>query len=273
MTSPRRRRDLPPRARAHLRPVRDPGVEQDALIATRAPRLPWDQFWPRFDWRQSEHVGLIGPNGQGKTTLLQAILPKRTYVCVLATKPRDRSLDRLIASGYDRYDEWIDIDPDDSPRRIIWPDAKRLGAWEKQREVFEHAMQQMFIDGEWTVVIDEGYYFTKRLRLGDIMQEYWTQARSNGISFVVGTQRPAWVPVEMYAESTHHFLWRTVEREALRRISDLGAANAEVAKLVIQNLERYQCLYVNTRTGEMYRTRAPYPSSVVPQRRDIPPGR
>jgi hypothetical protein len=263
MTYPFRNGDQPPRRR-HLRPVsHDEAVERDALMATHAPRLSWAEFFPRFEWAQSQHVGLIGPNGQGKTTLLTAILPRRQYVAVLVTKPRDESIDRLIASGYDRYEEWLDVDPDKSPRRVIWPDAKRLGAQENQTRVFRKALEQMFVDGGWCSVIDEGFYFAKRLKLSDAMMDYWTQGRSNKLSFVVGTQRPAWVPVEMYGESTHLFIWRTVEREALRRVSDLGAANAEVAKLVIQNLEPHQCLYVNTRTGVMYRTRAPLPPNPV----------
>lgn len=270
MTSPYR--DLAPRsARRHLRSVRGTDVEQQAMMATHAPRVAWDEFIPRFEWRQSEHVALIGPNGQGKTTLLIAILPRRTYVSVLVTKPRDETIDRLVASGYDRYEEWLDIDPDKSPRRVIWPDATRIGAQEKQAKVFRHAMDEMFVDGRWCTVIDEGQYFARRLKLGDAMMDYWTQARSNKISFVVGTQRPAWVPVEMYGESTHVFIWRTVEREALRRVSDLGAANVDVAKAVIQNLEPHQCLYVNTRTGAMYRTRAPLPGSNVMPNRDLPP--
>jgi len=91
-----------------------------------------------FDWRQSEHVALIGPNGQGKTTLLISILPKRTYVAVLVTKPRDETIDKLIASGYDEYREWLDVDPDKSPRRVIWPDANliRLSAFQ-EREPFD----------------------------------------------------------------------------------------------------------------------------------------
>jgi energy-coupling factor transporter ATP-binding protein EcfA2 len=275
------RREIPPRrrdqmlnrdvSRPHLRSVTNSGdVERDALLSQHAPRMAWDEFFPRFDWKQSEHVAVIGPNGQGKTTLLTAILPRRTYVAVLVTKPRDATIDKMIASGgYDRYEEWLDVDPDRSPRRVIWPNAKKLGAQDNQAKVFRHALDQMFIDGGWCTAVDEGYYLARRLKLSDAMMDYLTQGRSNNLSFVVGTQRPAWVPVEVYGESTHLFIWRTVEREALRRLSDLGAANADVAKLVIQNLEPHQCLYVNTRTGDMFRTRAPYRPTLP----DQPPNR
>jgi len=263
-----------PRPRRRLRAVGDHmAAERNALLSQYAPRLSWEDFWPKFEWKQSQHVGLIGPNGSGKTTMQIAILPKRTYVCVLATKPSDETLEDLIENhGYDKYVEWLDVDPDKSPRRIIWPNAKQLGAKEKQTEVFHKAMSQMFIDGRWCVAIDEGYYFAKRLRLADDMMDYWTQARSNLLSFVVGTQRPAWVPLEMYDESTHLFIWRLNEAAALKRVSDLGAANSDVAKMAIANLDEHQCLYINKRTGFMCRTRAPLSRKMPPPiRTDVSP--
>ena len=274
MTSPYRR-DIPPRRRHGMRAVGDHmEAERNALLSQYAPRLPWSEFWPKFEWRQSQHVGLIGPNGSGKTTMQIAILPKRTYVCLLATKPSDETLEQLIENeGYDKYVEWLSVDPDKSPRRIIWPNAKQLGAKDKQAEIFHKAMENMFIDGRWCVAIDEGYYFAKRLKLADDMMDYWTQARSNKISFVVGTQRPAWVPLEMYDESTHLFIWRLNEAEALKRVSALGAANADVAKMAIANLEEHQCLYINKRSGFMCRTYAPPPNKTAPQHRtDATPG-
>jgi len=274
MSYPGKRDDPPPRRR-HLRTAQSYTAERNALLSKWAPRLPWDEFWRRFEWKQSHHLGLIGPNGSGKTTLTQAILQRRTYVAVLATKPSDEQLDKLHAEqGYDKYEEWLDIDPDKSPRRIIWPNAKRLGAKDRQSEVFHHAMDQMFIDGRWTVNIDEGYYFAKRLKLAEDMIDYWTQSRSNKNTFVVGTQRPAWVPMEMYDESKHLFIWKLTEAAALKRVSELGGVNGDVAKLAIQDLEEFQCLYLNKITGFMCRTSAPLSIPNYPANRSDPrPGR
>src|SRR5690349_6421632 len=67
-----------------------------------APPVSWDDFYGYFgaNWRQGEHVGLIGPTGSGKTTLAMWLLPLRKYVVVLGTKPRDKTLDELAARGY-----------------------------------------------------------------------------------------------------------------------------------------------------------------------------
>lgn len=239
--------------------------ERQAIMATHAPRMSWEDFRPHFNWEQSEHVGLIGTNGQGKTTLLKAILKMRNYVVLFATKPRDRTLDDLILDGdYDLYHEWLDVDADDSPRRVIWPDATDIESDAIQYKVFKAAFKAVYVEGNWCLAIDEGSYIATELKLAPQMRKMWTQSRSLDVSFVVGTQRPAWIPVEIYGESTHLFIWRINEADALRRMSTFGAANKVAAKLIIEELEPHQCLYINTRTGFMCRTRAPITSAAPP---------
>jgi hypothetical protein len=258
--------DSRPRRRLYGVPSPQEQEERAAIMATHAPRIDWQEFRGKFDWQQSEHVGLVGPNGQGKTTLLTAILPMRTYVTLFATKPRDRSLEELIRQGgYDLYHEWLDVDADKSPRRVLWPDASDIEADSLQQKVFREAFKAIYDEGNWCLAIDEGYYIASELKLAPQMRKFWTQSRSLDVSFVVGTQRPAWVPVELYDESTHLFIWRINETEALKRLSNLGAANKEAAKLIIEELEPHQTLYINKRTGAMYRTRAPLHNTVQPE--------
>lgn len=250
--------DRPPQM-ATVRNLR--GIDWDAVASTVAPRVPWDVFISNIEWKQGEHVGLVGPTGQGKTTLMLALLPQRTYTAVFATKPRDTSMDRLIESGgYRRFERWENIPPSKVPRRVIWPNARHIDAEFQQKKVFKNAFGAIYREGGWCCVLDEGYYVADILGLKREMRTYWTQARALEISFVVATQRPAWVPLEMYDSSTHLFLWRTKEEAGLRRLSALGGSvDSIVVKYMIQNLEQYQCLYVNTRTGQMMRTRAPVP--------------
>lgn len=238
-------------------PLRDADA-WDAMAATEAPRVPWDVFARNFEWAQGEHVACIGMTGQGKTTLLRAILPSRRYVVIFGTKPVDENLERLQAEGYDVYTEWQTVDAEKSPRRLLWPDARTIDAEEVQKEVFSDAMGRIYREGGWCVAIDEGWYLADPLKLAQYMRTYWTQGRSLRLSFVVCTQRPAWVPLEMYSESTHLFFWRTVEESAVKRISNLGGANEQLVKYLVRRLERHQFLYVNKLTGDMMRSRAPY---------------
>jgi energy-coupling factor transporter ATP-binding protein EcfA2 len=224
-----------------------------------APRVPWDVFIGRLDWQQGEHVGLIGPTGQGKTNLLMNLLPLRTYTAVFATKPRDNSMDRLIASGYRKFEQWESVPPERSPKRVIWPNASSIDSQDHQQRVFRRAYAEIYREGGWCTTVDEGFYMSEILALKREMKVTWTQGRSLGISHVVATQRPRWVPLEMYDQSTHLFFWLNNDDESLRRISGLGIASSDVVRTLVQGLEKFQCLYINTRTGDMMRTRAPAP--------------
>lgn len=241
----------------------------DALAAQEAPRVPWEVFMRQFTWLQGQHVGMVGSTGAGKTTLLRAILPLRSYVVVFGTKPVDDSLERFHNEGYDLFEEWLNVPADESPRRLLWPDARDLGAARQQETVFRDAMGRIFREGNWCVAVDELWYLSVRLKLADEVRDYLTQSRSLGISFVALTQRPAWVPLEVYTESTHLFFWRTVEKNAVDRISNLGGANDTLVRHLVRRLEQFQVLYVNKVSGQMMRTRAPF----SPAPSDHPPVR
>lgn len=238
---------------------RDP-IALDAMIATEAPRVPWDVFDTRFTWKQGEHVALVGPTNSGKTTLLISILGKRTYIAVAATKPRDSTMDYLISHGYRRYERWPAVPPRKSPKRVIWPDATSIDSDREQKATFQDMFGQVYREGGWALVCDEGYVMAEMLGLKREMRQIWTQGRSLGVSFCVATQRPRWVPLEMYDQSTHLFFWQNNDQRSLDTLGDINKRSSTLVKEIIVNLEQYQVLYVNTRTGQMMRTRPPAPS-------------
>jgi len=168
-------------------------------------------------------------------------------------------MDRLIAKGYLKIEQWSSIPPERAPKRVLWPNASSINSQDQQKRAFQHAYSEIYREGGWCTVVDEGFYMSEILGLKKEMKVFWTQGRSLGISHVVATQRPRWVPLEMYDQSTHLFFWLNNDDESLRRISGLGIASAEVVRTLVQGLEKFQCLYINTRTGDMMRTRAPAP--------------
>lgn len=229
-----------------------------ARIAREAPRVPWDKFIrTELTWKSGEHFGMVGPTGQGKTNMLLNVLPLHPYVTVFATKPADETMDSLLAKGYIRMQQWESIDPVKYPRRILWPDATQMGAKEIQKDVFHDAFGRIYREGGWTVALDETWYMTNQLKLGEDIKTYLSQARSLGISLLCATQRPASVPVEIYDQSTHLMFWRDNDETNLKRLSGISYNSADLIRKIVSNLDQFQVLYVNTRTGRMLRTKPP----------------
>lgn len=236
----------------------------NAQLSNEAPRVPWEVFLSKiFRWEAGEHVALIGPTGQGKTTLAAQLLPLHKYVTIFATKPKDKTMSALSKiKGYDIYDRWRSIDADQSPRRIIWPDAKRLDSDKQQKLIFHDAFAKIYREQGWTLYLDELHYISNELGLSKEVRTYEMQARALEISLVVATQRPANVPLEIYDQSTHLFFWLDNDERNLSRLSGISWKSANLVRRVIANLEMHQVLYINTRTGKMFRTRAPKVSYV-----------
>lgn len=243
-------------------PVITSVTKWDSRIATEAPRIPWDVFISDYmEWKQGEHLGLIGPTGQGKTNLLVNLLPLQPYVVVFATKPQDATMTYLIKEhGYHKIDRWESLPPDKFPRRVLWPNANSLNAEAKQKEIFADAMERIYREKGWCVALDEGSFFVNNLGLEKPVRTYLMQARSLGISLVFATQRPVNVPLEVYDQSSHLFFFRDNDERNLSRLSGISWRNAGLIKYIVANLEEYQVLYVNVRTGQLARTRAPAPN-------------
>lgn len=114
----------------------------------QAPRITWEQFLRVFAWRQGEHVAFIGPTGSGKTTLALGLLTKRQYITILATKPRDTTLDQFAKqTGFVKRKEWKEESYELYPRRIVWPDATKMESVVKQRQEFVKTMRSIYQEG------------------------------------------------------------------------------------------------------------------------------
>lgn len=233
-----------------------------------APVIPWDDFTTYvFDWRQDQHVGLIGPTDSGKSTLTYSILPMRKYCVFFATKPADKVLEQFgKKAGFVKIEDYPPkvgrfrkhvASPQEMPRRLLWPDASTLGAVDRQQEVFGRAFEQIYAEGGWCVCWDEFWMMTSILKMDKEARIMLQQARANDMAFVMGAQRPSRIPLELFDQTTHLFFWRDNDEVNLKRMGGIGWLSSGPIRAFVANLEQYQVLYINTRKGWMFRTTAP----------------
>lgn len=231
--------------------------------ATVAPMVSWQEFLTRFEWRQSQHIGLIGPTDSGKSSLAAQILDLRQYITGFFTKPIDDTLNTLVKHlDLKLMQQWKDYDPDLIPRRALWPDATDMNSSATQKKEFMKALAHIYRQGGWCVYFDELWYMAQHLGMTHQIKTYFQQVRSLNVSVVAGTQRPAFVPLELYNQSTHLFFWRDNDEVNLKRISGTNFRGGREIQYLVANLEQYQVLYVHARKGTMLRTTPPNPETL-----------
>lgn len=215
--------------------------------------VPWQDAQLHMQWRQGEHITLVGHTGSGKTTAALSFLPQREYVAIIATKPKDDVLDRYIAEGYFVTDTWRDV-PDFRHKVVYRPPSDKLDNDRKVRSEILRVLNILYRQGGWAIYCDEIRYLTKNLRLDKELATLWLQGRSLGISLVAATQRPYHIPLEAYSQATHLMMWRENDLRNIARLSDIGGVDTSLTRKVVRELQGHNFLYANTRTGTQFVT-------------------
>ncbi len=148
---------------------------------------------------------------------------------------------------------------DNAPKVAIHlqPDGLRKEDGKEQAERISKLLHQVWLERGWTLYLDEIAALADTLGMSPELRSLWKEAASSKVTLVAGTQRPARVPLEMYSQPRFLMLWRTNDREELRRLAGMNGANAELVRDVVQQLDRFEIMVADLFTGEMVRTRPP----------------
>ena len=213
--------------------------------------VPWEVAKVEMDWRQGEHVTIIGPTGQGKTTLALDLMDQRGYPLIIATKPRDATMERMKNQGWGVIRQW----PPQHPRTILWPRMVQPTDKYAQATTIREALTYVFVAGGYAVLIDELSYVIDELKCRDEITQIWQQGRAMGISLVTCVLRPSGIPLLAYDQATHVIMFRDNDERNLKRMGGLGHWSRDEIVANVETLNLHEFLILNTRTGQMLKSK------------------
>lgn len=225
------------------------------------PVIPWATWYAQQGREpgQGRHRLFDGPTQSGKTLLCRYMARQRDYVVVLGTKPVDGSLDAYVAEGYTRIDHWPPTSSDmrkggwdgNEARFILWPKIKKRADLRAFRAVYAKCLDDIFIDGRWCIVADEGLWLSARdgLNLGVALGDIAYGSASNQVSLFLCIQRPAGLPRITWASCADAYIFKTGVTNDLRELASLGTYDPKPVAQAIKRLGRYEFLALPCRGG------------------------
>lgn len=214
--------------------------------------VPWPVFlaWLKATWEPGQHLALVGPTGEGKTTFAVGVLHLRKWVLALDPKGEDET---LSASGFVRITKLPlprrirnDI-ADGKPARLIVGGASRNDAEQRQlRDLMRRAVAMVREQGGWTIYADE-FQILSDLRmfgLGKPIEELLIAARSKGTSVVTAYQAPAWVPKAATRQAWGAVVWPTRDRTMIKSVAESMGRELDILEPAIRALPPYHALVI-----------------------------
>lgn len=228
----------------------------------RYPFIAWRRLKPMIQWKQGQHVFTCGGTGTGKSTVAGQFLNLRAQVVVCVSKGKDDIFAEPPYSEYVRLERWPpprSLPGRPSPKRVLlWPvnqkTLKETRAYKK--EIFSNMFDDvLLVRGNWCIDVDETHYMSDTLGLRDEITDILEQGRSAGISMWNNTQRPAGIPLAIYVNSAHAFLFQTQESYDVDRLAKLANRHTNAKEMqanldVLESIEHHELIYLD-RSGKI----------------------
>ncbi len=192
-------------------------------------------------WQQGQHVSIVGPTGSGKTVAARDLVALRDYLVVIATKAKDKSLDKYKLVRRSSWPpEW------DEEKILLWVKPKQLGDFTEQAATIYLTLNHVYQVGGWSVYMDDVFYITNTLGLKRPIQMMYTQARSNNISLIGSLQRPRGVPLEVINQSTFLLLFRIRDKLDVERVAEEMSVDRSELLRALSQLQNYEFVLLET---------------------------
>lgn len=193
---------------------------------------------------------MIGPTGVGKTSAALDLVEVRGYVVLLATKPRDRTLQGMTRRWH-TIRQWPP--PNNLASRVVlWPKWRTSADNRTQGETFRNALDAIMISGGWAVLVDDTEHLTDDLNMGPMLRTMWNQARALDVSLIAASQRPRRVPIACWSNSSHFYIWSTPHPDDLKALRQIAGINSgEVARVLATLPTRHDLIYLNPDRREL----------------------
>ena len=207
-------------------------------------------------WKQGDHVSILGPTGTGKTTIALSLLEARDYVCVLAVKRKDETLNLFRRGGYKVIHQWP---PEYHHHRIIfWNKPQSLSDdLHKQALSIHDALNRMYLAGGWCIYFDEAGYIAGTLRLHQDLGVLLNQGRSAYLSIVATMTRPssvvARVPKEALNQPKHKLVFKFRDEREVRAAAEIAGINWKDMLALQQSLGKHDFLYIGEDSAVLVR--------------------
>lgn len=233
----------------------------DALVI---PDVPWPVIQSRLQqlWtvRDAPHHSVIAQTRAGKSYLTRhGILStcKWDKVLIIDGKGSDPTLDgfgRVIKRFPTKSLRSAKQLFQDKKPRENWFRLVTSPDWDQAREQALEALERVFREGDWIVVVDELRYLVDAREPGLGLRSRWEQINLRGGSAGVGlvslTQEPAWVPSSFYTQSSFYWFSRVQDERALKRIAEIGVSRELFPFL--KRIPRRQWIYMDNLEDETF---------------------
>ena len=256
-------------------------------VSKDAPFTPWAELYAHLKatWKQGEHFCVIGPTGSGKTFAALEIADIRSYVILVACKPKDALIGDAQKRGYwlvptDKLEvPYVDTKGEGMKplhsKVIYWPRLGEKAARklpDSQVLAAERAMQKPRVqaaigyvrqNGHWTLLLDETTWVCRDLNLQRDVDSALFQFRSLNSSLILLAQRPSWIGRFALSSPRFVMLFQTNDDNDRKALGEISAVDTRAVRDIVGDLDfqKHEALLIDTYRRRMWRT------IVTPQKR------